>query len=182
MATVFERRRTGWDIVLGVVLLIGGIYVLSNSVLATAVSVLVIAWMSLIGGIMMLITALLSIGSGFSWSTVIGGAMLTVLGLFMLRSPLAGAVALTIMAGALFFASGLMRITLAFTVPSHRWLLVFSGVVSIALALWIMLNPGAATLQLLGILLGVQVITEGVTLLVSGRLRVVTDDRQPVTA
>lgn len=182
MATVLERRRTGWDIVLGILLLIGGIYLLSNAVLATAVSVLVIAWMSLVGGIMMLVTALLSIGSGFSWSTLIGGAILTVIGLFMLRSPLAGAVALTIMAGALFFAGGLMRIALAFTVPSHRWLLIFSGLVSIALALWIMVNPGAATLKLLGVLLGVQVITEGITLLVSGRLRVVTDDRQPVKA
>ena len=62
--------------------------------------------------------------------------------------------------------------------PAHRWLLAFSGLVSIALALWIMLNPAAATLKLLGVLLGVQVITEGLTLLASGRLRVVVDERQ----
>lgn len=181
MATGFERRRTGWDIALGVLLVIGGLYVLSNAVLATAISVLVIAWMALIGGIMMLVSAIMSIGSGISWSTVIGGAMLTVLGLFMLRSPLAGAVALTIMAGAMFFASGLMRVTLAFTVQSHRWLLIFSGLVSIALALWIIANPAAATLKLLGILLGVQVISEGITLLISGRL-VASEAREPVTA
>ena len=178
MTTILERRRTGWDVVLGIILLIGGVYLLSNAVLATAVSVLVLAWMSFVGGVMMLLTALMSIRSGFPWSTVAGGAMLTVLGLFMLRSPLAGAVALTIMAGALFFASGLMRIALAVTAPAHRWLLAFSGLVSIALALWIMLNPAAATLKLLGVLLGVQVITEGLTPLASDRLRLVVDERQ----
>lgn len=45
MTTILERRRTGWDVVLGIILLIGGVYLLSNAVLATAVSVLVLAWM-----------------------------------------------------------------------------------------------------------------------------------------
>ena len=44
VTTILERRRTGWDVVLGIILLIGGVYLLSNAVLATAVSVLVLAW------------------------------------------------------------------------------------------------------------------------------------------
>ncbi|NLX00740.1 MAG: sulfate permease [Actinomycetales bacterium] len=182
MTAVLERRRTGLDVVIGVLLILGGLFMLSNAVLATAVSVLMIGWLALIGGIMELGTALASIRSNFSWSTLLGGAMLTVLGLFMLRSPLAGALALTIMAGAMFFASGIMRVGLALRMPSHRWLLIASGVISIALALWIMVNPAKATLTLLGVLLGVQVLTEGITMLVAGRLRVVADAEEPVAA
>jgi len=46
---------------------------------------------------------------------MVGGTTLTVLGLFMLRNPLIGAVALTLIAGVLFFATGLTRVGLAFT-------------------------------------------------------------------
>lgn len=161
MAATLQRNRSGMDIILGILLVIGGIFLLSNAVLATAISVLVIAWTVLFSGLVMLIIAVMSLRSGISWSTVIGGAILAVLGVFILRSPLASAFALTIMAGAMFFASGLMRITLAFTMSSHRWLFIFSGLVSIFLALWIIANPAAATLKLLGILLSVQVISEG---------------------
>ena len=38
MTITLERRRTGWDIVLGLVLVILGFMVLGNAVLATAVS------------------------------------------------------------------------------------------------------------------------------------------------
>lgn len=178
MVTSLERSRTGWDVVLGILLVLGGIYVLGNAVLATAISVLVIAWLALIGGVMLLVRAIMSIRSeGVSWSVLAGGAMLTVLGLFMLRSPLVGAVALTLMAGALFFASGIMRLGVAFTVENHRWVFVLSGLISLVLALWIFINPGTATLTLLGILLGVQMITEGVTMVSVGRLRMIRTEK-----
>ena len=173
MTITLERRRTGWDIVLGLVLVILGFMVLGNAVLATAVSVLWIAWLTLISGVMMIIVALVSIRAGLSWSTLLGGAALAVLGLFMLRNPLVAAIALTMMAGAIFFVTGVVRIGLAFTVPAHKWVFILGGLVSIVLALWILLNPAAATLKLLGILLGVQVLSEGITLILSGRLRIV---------
>ena len=183
MDAALERKRTVWDAILGVVLVILGIYVLSNAVLATAVSVFVIGWTALIGGIMMLIAALLTIRDRFSWSTLLGGAVLAVLGLFVLRNPLVGALAITLMVGSLFFVSGVARIGLAFSVDTYRWIFIFSGVVSLALGLWILFNPTAATLTLIGVLLGVQVISEGITLLVAGRLRLVErKSKDPVDA
>ncbi len=59
MTAVLERRRTGLDVVIGVLLILGGLFMLSNAVLATAVSVLMIGWLALIGGIMELTSALL---------------------------------------------------------------------------------------------------------------------------
>lgn len=184
MTNTLERKRTGWDILLGFVLLILGFMVLGNVVLATAVSVLWIAWLTLISGLMMLGVTLISIRSGISWSTLLGGAALAVLGLFMLRNPLVAAIALTMMAGAIFFVSGVVRIGLALTVPAHKWIFILGGLISIVLALWILTNPTAATLKLLGILLGVQVLSEGITLILFGRLRLIdttTDNLDPTT-
>lgn len=174
MDIALERKRTAFDIILGILLVLAGAYVLANAVLATSFLVFVIAWTALISGILMLISSLWAIRTtGLAWPTLIGGAILTVLGIFMLRNSLIGAVALTLMAGALFFVSGMIRVGLATTLQKHKAVHMISGLVSIVLGLWIVLNPMAATLSLLGVLLGVQVLVEGLTLIVTGRLRVV---------
>lgn len=120
---------------------------------------------------LVVVGALFRIKSGGFWSAALGGAILVVVGLFMLRNPLIGAVSLTLMAGAMFLASGLTRVMIAFQATQARWLLVISGVISIGLGLWVLFNIGAATLTLLGTLVGIQTLLEGITLLLVGRLR-----------
>ncbi|WP_448629839.1 HdeD family acid-resistance protein [Cellulomonas soli] len=170
---VLERRRTGWDVILGILVVIGGFVVLGDVIVATIVSVLVLAWTSLISGVVLLVGSLLRIRSGGAWSAAIGGAVLTVLGVFMLRNPVIGAVTLTLLAGALFLAGGLARLVAAFQSPTHKAILGLSSVVSIALGAYVLINPAAATLVLLGVLLGVQILIEGLTLITLGRLRLV---------
>ncbi|HXV91869.1 MAG TPA: DUF308 domain-containing protein [Pseudonocardia sp.] len=172
--TTLERRRTGWDIVVGILLVIGGLLVLANAVIATAVSVLAIGWMALIAGVVVLIGSLFRIRSGGFWSAALGGAMLAVLGLFILRNPALGALSLTLLAGSLFLAAGLTRILAAGQIGESRWLMIVSGVISVFLGLFVLFNVAEATFTLLGILLGVQVLIEGLTLLAAGRIRPVT--------
>jgi uncharacterized membrane protein HdeD (DUF308 family) len=169
--TTFERQRTGWDVIFGIVLLIGSFIILGNAVIATAISVLLLGWMAFISGIVLLVSALFRIGSGGFWSAALGGGVLTVLGLVLLRNPAAGALSLTLVAGALFLTTGLVRIFLAFQVSEARWLLVFSGAISVFLGLLVLFNLMTATLTLLGVLLGVQTLLEGTTLIVAGRMR-----------
>ncbi|GEL19598.1 HdeD family acid-resistance protein [Pseudonocardia asaccharolytica] len=170
-----ERRRTGWDVVLGVLLILGGIYVLGNTVLATVISLFVLGWAALIAGVVQLVGAILRIRSGGSWSAALGGAVLVVLGLFILRNPVVGALSLTLLAGAMFLATGLTRIFVAAQFAQSRWLLVISGLISVGLGLFVLFNLATTTLTLLGILVGVQVVLEGATLLVAGRTRPVAD-------
>lgn len=93
------------------------------------------------------------------------------LGLFFLRNPTIGALSLTLLAGSMFLATGLVRIFLGFQVSEARWVLVISGLISVTLGLLVLFNLLEATLTLLGILLGVQTLLEGMTLLAAGRLR-----------
>lgn len=170
-----ERQRTLWTFVGGAVLVIAGLVILGNVVIATAVSVLFLGWTSLIAGIALFIVALTRIKAGGFWSAALGGAVLAVLGLFILRNPEISALTVTILAGALFFTSGLTRIIVGFQVPEARWVLVLSGAISLVLGLIVLFNLAEATFTLLGILLGIQALLEGITLAAFGRLRVTTD-------
>ena len=166
-----ERSRTGWDVALGILMVIGGFVLLGNAVFATAISVLFLGWMALILGIVLVVASLFRIGQGGFWLTALGGALIGVLGLAMIRNPAATAVTLTLVAGTLFFAGGVARLAAAAVVPAARAGLIFGGVVSVGLGLIVLFNIWEASLTLLGILLGIQVLVEGLALLVLGRIR-----------
>jgi uncharacterized membrane protein HdeD (DUF308 family) len=99
------------------------------------------------------------------------------LGLFILRNPLIGALSLTLLAGALFLVTGVTRIVVSSHFGEVRGALIVSGIVSLALGMFVLFNLVEATLTLLGVLLGVQILVEGVTLLVAGRVRAVPSAR-----
>ncbi|WP_336922518.1 HdeD family acid-resistance protein [Aquipuribacter sp. SD81] len=167
------RRRTPWDVVLGVLVALAGLVVLGNAVLATAFSVLLVGWSALLTGLVLVVAAFVRIRRGGFWSTALGGALLAVLGAFVLANPLVTAVSLTLTAGALFLASGITRIAVAVGRPEGRAVLVVSGVASTLLGAMVLVNLFTASLSLLGILVGVQAVIEGVTMVLLGRVRVI---------
>src|SRR5690242_17676853 len=167
MTTALERRRTGWDVVLGILLVLAGLVVLANAVVATFLSVLLLGWFAVGAGVVTLVGAFVRGSSGISWSAAFGGAVLVVLGVFIVRNPLGGAVGLTVLAGSLFLAVGLARLIAASQVPAARGLLIVTGIVSVLLGLVVLFNLWAAAPALLGILLGIQIVIEGVVIAVA---------------
>ena len=167
------RKRTVTDVILGVLLVVVGLVILGDVVIATVVTVRFLGWITLIGGIVEFIGAFARMRAGHFWSTALGGALLVVLGLLILRNTAAAALALTVASGALFLVSGLVRVAVSFSVPARRWVLLFGGLVSVVLGLIVLFNIVPATFTLLGTLVGVQALIEGITLVLLGRLRVV---------
>lgn len=165
------QKRTAWDVILGLVLVVAGIFLLGNAVFATAVSVFVIGWTTLFSGVVLLAASFFRIKSGGFLSAVLGGAILAVIGLFILRNPVVGAVALTLGAGVTFFVSGLTRMAWAFNAEKGRLLFIISGLISLGLGFYVLFNLGSATLVLLGTLLGIQTVLEGLSLILIGRVR-----------
>lgn len=164
-----ERRRTGWDVALGALLVVAGVVVLVNASIATTVSVLFLGWMLLIGGLIALVGSFFRIGKGGFWSAALSGALLAVLGIMFLRHTGAAAATLTLIAGTVFLVSGIVRLAVAANEPEYRVALVFSGVISTVLGLLVLFNLFTATTVLLGILLGVQVLVDGLTMILIGR-------------
>lgn len=170
-STSLERTRTAGDVVLGALLTIGGLVILGHVVLATAVSVTFLAWMLIVFGGLGVAGALFRIGKGGFWASALTGGLLLVLGLFMLDNIAAAAVTLTLVAGALFLTGGITRLVAASSHPDYRAALVLSGVVSVVLGLIVLLNLFEASFVLLGVLLGVEVLSDGISMMMFGRLR-----------
>ncbi len=101
-------------------------------------------------------------------------ALELVLGIWILANPLQGMVSLTLMAGMLFFASGLLRVVFGFRVGDAAgrgqgfWLLVGTGVLSALLGLYVLFFPLDSSTFLLGTLLAVELIFVGAALISLG--------------
>ena len=124
------RKHSGWDVVLGGGLVVVGLVILGNAVIATRVSVQFLGWMLVIAGVAGLLGALLSLRSGGFWHPAIGGAVFLVAGLMCLRHVHAAALTLTLIVGSLFLLTGVVRLFAAAAAEEGRWALLFGGAVS----------------------------------------------------
>lgn len=177
-----ERRRSGWDIALGILMVIGGFVILGDTVVATVVSVFLIGWTAVVAGIVLAVWSFSRLHTGGFWWALIGGVVLALLGVLVLQNPGRGALWITVLIGAAFVAGGVTRMVVAFSIDTGRWLFVFTGLLSVLLGGWILVYPVAATMTVLGVLLGVQVLVEGITLLVAGRPRLTSGPNPPAAA
>ena len=91
-------------------------------------------------------------------------------GVALLLFPVAGVVSLTIIVGAFLILAGADKISLAFVIrPSHNWAwLALSGVLDLALALLIFFLLPQAAVWILGLLMGVSMIFNGMWLIMAG--------------
>jgi uncharacterized membrane protein HdeD (DUF308 family) len=181
----FEQRRTGWDIVLGLLLVLAGAIVLGHVAIASVVSVLFLGWMLVVGGITLAVSALVGWKSaGRRWDLATG-VLLLVLGFGFLRNPGAGLLVLTLLAGSLLIVGGMVRAIAAFQPGSPRAALLINGVVTLLLGSMVLYRWPVSALWFLGTILGVQLILDGFTTALSGRIRVTRpspspDDAPPV--
>ncbi len=93
------------------------------------------------------------------------------IGVWILANPLAGMVSLTLMIGALMFASGLVRILVSLGYrreASLFWMMALSGLVSTGLGLYILFALPVASTVLLGLLVAFELIVIGAMLLALG--------------
>ena len=171
MELVVERRRGTIDVVLGALLVLSGLVLLAHTAWATKVSVLFIGWVLLFAGLVGLAAAIWRIGRSGFWSNALGGALLAALGLVLLRNVTLGAVTLTLTAGVVFLMGGLARLLAAGQEPEYKVPLLIGGVVSTALGLLVIFNLFTASLTLLGLLIAIETISEGVVMMLFGRPR-----------
>ncbi|HEV7655534.1 MAG TPA: DUF308 domain-containing protein [Mycobacteriales bacterium] len=169
--TPLPATRTGWDVALGLVLIVTGVVVLGDVVVASVVSVLFIGWTLLIGGAVGIIVALSRIGRGGFWIGMLGGALALIAGLIFVTNTEVALLALSLAIGASMVTSGVVRLVAAVQHPEARSALVVSGGLSLVLGLLILNQWPKSALWLLGTLLGVQLVVDGLTLVLAGRPR-----------
>jgi uncharacterized membrane protein HdeD (DUF308 family) len=170
--------KWGWFVVLGIVMIALGAIARLNVGSDVAAGTILIGTSPLVGGAFQIIHAFLTkewYGFVVSLSC---GVLYLIAGLLIMNEPVQGALALTILAGATLAVSGIMRIVLAL---EHRdmpaWgIALFSGVVSIAVGCLLYVSLPWSGLWVLGTLIAVELVVQGVSSLYFG-LALRTADR-----
>jgi membrane protein HdeD len=168
-----QRRRTTWDLLLGALSALAGVFVLGHVAFASLVSILFVGWMLLVGGIVLAVSAVVGWSDPTHRWDLASGALLAILGLGLVRNPGVGLLVLTLLAGSLLLLGGVVRLVAAFQDGAPRAVLVINGVVTILLGMMVLLNWPVSAVWFLGTILGVQLVLDGITLAAVGRIRVV---------
>lgn len=158
---------------LGLLTILFGVIVLGNTVVASLAIATLTGALLLAGGILQFIGGLSIEGMGgklFAW---VMGAMMAFLGWSFLAHPLAGVISLSMLVLILLAASGIVRIIFSFRMSGTAffWPMLISGAMSLVLAgvIWANFNAEPASmLSLLGILLGIEMLFDGIGLVFMG--------------
>jgi uncharacterized membrane protein HdeD (DUF308 family) len=166
VADIIHRYRRRY-LVAGGVLVAGGLLSIAFPFLATIAAAVFVGWVLIMSGIVELAHALAVRGAPAIVLNLVAGLLSIGVGLLLLANPLAGAFTLTLFLAGFLAADGVVKILSATqirTFPGWSWILV-NGVSSLVLAgalLWLLPE---ASLYVLGILLGVDLLVAGGTLL-----------------
>jgi uncharacterized membrane protein HdeD (DUF308 family) len=158
-------------VLLGVVLILAGLFVLGDVALATIISAKVIGFAAIIAGAFEVVHAFWTKGwGGFLWQILLG-ALYIVFGLMVVRQPAAGALILTFVLGLSLLASGIVRILVG--IKQWRtvgWIMFLSGAFGCLAGFIILTGWPMSGLWVLGLLLGIDLISHGVAWLTYGWL------------
>ena len=153
-------------LLLGVLSIVFGVLALSHAVIFSLAVTTVVGALFLIAGVIQAVAGFWDEGVGSKILSILLGVLMAVLGYSFLSNPLAGTISLATLVTIFIAAGGVLRLAFAFQMKGTQvfWLMLVSGVLSLALAAYILFNP-AVTVALLGILLGVELIINGAGLI-----------------
>ena len=163
-STLNEQTRAPLRVA-GYIAIALGVLALLSPFLAGLVVTLVLGANFLVGGILEAIASF----RAERWTGTIGLLLFAIVsivaGLVIFAHPLLGLTTLTLVAILSLLIAGLAKIFWAFKVTDGRWFLVLSGILSILVAGMLYTNFPFSAAWALGVLIGVNLIVEGVTLL-----------------
>jgi uncharacterized membrane protein HdeD (DUF308 family) len=151
--------------VLGVLSVIAGVLALLNPFPASLAAVTLAAWAFLIIGAVEIFDAFTARGWGGKLWTLLLGIVAVVIGIDLLAEPLAGLVKLTLVLAILFIASGVFKLIVGWRVHRNdfKFLVILCGLASLAIGLIILSNFPASAATSLGLLLGIELLSNGVS-------------------
>lgn len=154
---------------MGLLSLLGGIFALANPFIASVVVLQFVAFLFILLGVLQVAFTMRS-PFGLSWFDLGMGVLQILLGVMLITNVLGGLVSLTLILAFLFMIEGVILCIAGFNLrPFRPWLwLVLGGAISIALAVFVLLNLPEAAVSLLGLLLGIDLVSNGVWLVVAG--------------
>jgi len=159
------RKSWGWFLVFGILLMTLGVVCIGKAQTATTFSILALGWVLAISGGLWLINSFYALsGQGF-FLYLLNAIIRGVTGYLLIRHPDAGAEGVTMLLAALFIVGGVFRAVGAGVIQFPRWgWTVFSGLVSAALGVYLLVTWPSATPYFIGLVIGVDLVFDGLSL------------------
>jgi len=147
------------------ILLACGVVVLGNAATASVAVITFTGVLLLLGGVVQIAVGFWTESGGNRLLAWILGGLTLLLGWSFLANPLEGVLSLTTLILLLLIAAGILQIVFSFRLSGTPffWILLGSGVLSLILAVVLFSSP-EATKDLLGIVLGLQLLSSGASL------------------
>ena len=164
--------RTLW-LVVGIISILGGIFAFFNPLSATFAAEQLAGFTFLLVGILQFIALFRAHSTTGKVLAAIGGVLGVLLGIELLQNPLQGILTLTMVVAILFMATGIVRVVVAFGLRKTVAFipLLISGLISIALAVMIFSGYPQSATYMLGVLLAVELISNGISLIMYSRVQ-----------
>jgi uncharacterized membrane protein HdeD (DUF308 family) len=149
-------------VLLGLGLIVAGLVVLGDIAFATIVSTIFIGATAMAAGVFEIGHAFWTKGwGGFAWQILLG-ALYVAFGLVLLTQPVIGAFILTYTLGLVLAVSGVVRVLIGIRHwRDTGWLMLLSGMFGIVAGLIILTGFPASGVWVLGLLLGIDLLSHG---------------------
>lgn len=156
------RRRWGWFLALGILLIVAGLLAITYPVLATLTTVEVFGFLLLFGAGAEIVSSFWAMRWGGFFLHLLCGLLYLFIGAVILDRPGLGAAGYTLMLAVFFVASGLFRVVFALSQRFSGWgWTLFSGVISLILGVMIWRNLPEAALWVIGTFVGIDLLFIG---------------------
>jgi len=163
-------RKYGWLFwVVGFLFLAAGVLAIALPHVATFAAEIFLGWLLLLTGLVGLLNAIFGKQRpGYLWDAL-AGLLGVIAGILLLVYPLQGAITLTLILSIFFFVEGIAKIVSGITNrQAGGWIwMVFSGLCGVVLAILIWTALPQASVWILGLLVGINLVMFGVAILMS---------------
>ena len=160
------KRHSLWYLLQGGLMVLTGVVAFLFPVFSSVAVVLMLGWLLIISGIFQAISLIGATNVPHFWLQLISVVLSVVIGILFLRNPGQGLLTLTLLLIVFFMVEGMAKVIFALTIrpfPNWGWVLA-SGVVGVLLAIYLWSSLPIAAAWLLGILVGIQLVSEGAAL------------------
>ena len=160
------KRHSFWYILQSVLMILGGILALVFPIISSVAIVIFLGWLLIFSGVLQAFSLIDVRHVPHFWLQLVSVVLSVLVGILFLRNPGAGLLTLTLLLIVFFMVEGISKIIFSLTIrPFPNWGWVFaSGLVGILLAFYLWANTPVTAIGLLGVLLGIELISEGAAL------------------
>ena len=160
------RRHSVWYLVQSALMIAAGILALVHPGVSSVAAIFFLGWLLIISGFVQGISLIGARNVPHFWLQLVSVVLFIVVGMLFLRNPGESLLTLTLLLIVFFMVEGISKVIFALTIrPIANWGWVLaSGLIGIFLAFYLWTHMPVTAVWLLGILLGIELISEGAAL------------------